>query len=208
MFYLLDIIFPPRKDEDMVRTIPSDDFLALTHPQLVPITRPATITLLPFHNPHVRSAIHEAKYHGTSHAQRTLALTLAEYLREDDEHGTKAIVIPVPLSNKRMQERGFNQIHEVTQQALRNLGNRYARVFSLEPNLLARTRETTSQVSLPRQKREENMRDAFVATCSLDSTYTYIVIDDVLTTGATLQAAIDALKTAGAVHIIPIALAH
>jgi predicted amidophosphoribosyltransferase len=52
------------------------------------------------------------------------------------------------------------------------------------------------------------MRGAFGAAHPADPTSTYLIIDDVLTTGATLQAAIDALKSAGATNIIPLALAH
>ena len=78
----------------------------------------------------------------------------------------------------------------------------------IDATSLVRTRETISQVSLAREKREENMRGAFRAAHSIDPSHTYIVIDDVITTGATLQAAVDALKEAGAVHIIPLALAH
>jgi predicted amidophosphoribosyltransferase len=52
------------------------------------------------------------------------------------------------------------------------------------------------------------MRGAFGAAHPLDPALTYIVVDDVITTGATLQAAIDALTTAGATNVIPIALAH
>jgi predicted amidophosphoribosyltransferase len=52
------------------------------------------------------------------------------------------------------------------------------------------------------------MRGAFGATHSADPALTYILIDDVITTGATLQAAVDALTSAGASHIIPLALAH
>ena len=78
----------------------------------------------------------------------------------------------------------------------------------METDLLVRTRETVSQISLAREKREENTRGAFKATRRADPTYAYIVVDDVITTGATLQSAIDALREADAEHIIPLALAH
>lgn len=210
MFRLLDILFPPRTDEKIIRATTDDDFLALMRPQLVPLTRPATITLLPFHHPHVRSSIHEAKYHGTNQARRRLALVLAEYLRDADVRFTKPHIVPVPLGKRRKRERGFNQVEEITRYALRDLGEQ----FILDPKLLERVKETSSQVSLERHRREENMRGAFAVSQRLakqdriTSHDTYIIIDDVITTGATLQAAIDALKAAGAEHVIPIALAH
>ncbi|MGD0328466.1 MAG: phosphoribosyltransferase family protein [Minisyncoccia bacterium] len=74
--------------------------------------------------------------------------------------------------------------------------------------MLIRLRETDSQVALPHRKREENMRGAFKATRRADPARTYIILDDILTTGATLQAAIDVLKKSGAEHIVPLALAH
>jgi predicted amidophosphoribosyltransferase len=52
------------------------------------------------------------------------------------------------------------------------------------------------------------MHDAFSAIHDLDTSATYILIDDVVTTGATLEAAIDALQNAGARHTLPVALAH
>jgi predicted amidophosphoribosyltransferase len=108
----------------------------------------------------------------------------------------------VPLGKIRRKERGFNQVEEVARRTAKELG------IPVDASLLERTRETASQVSLDRDAREKNMKSAFKATCALDPSQTYIVIDDVVTTGATLQAAIDALKKAGAEHIIPLALAH
>ena len=110
--------------------------------------------------------------------------------------------MPIPLGKERLKERGFNQAEEVAKRAVQELG------IKIETELLVRTRETISQISLAREKREENMRGAFIATRRADPTYTYVIIDDVLTTGATLQSAIDALKDAGAEHIVPLALAH
>jgi len=215
MMHWLDFLFPPRVDEIALRDISNDDFLTLVVPQLVSETRPDTVMLLPFSDARVRTVIHEAKYHGSKRAFQLLALALAEYLRDaDDADSRRSYIVPIPLGAMRRKERGFNQVEETVRNAIRSLGEEEIHSFVLTPDLLIRTRETKSQVSLPRHKREENMRGAFIVSPKLEErrrinpAYTYIVIDDVLTTGATLQAAVDALKSAGATHIIPLALAH
>lgn len=198
-----DFLFPPRVDEIALRDVSDDEFLSQIAPRLVPVTRPGTIVLLPFNVPSVRSAIHEAKYHGSERAFRLLGFALADYLRDCDDVGhRKSYIVPVPLGKVRLNERGFNQVEEVAKHAVRELE------IKIETGLLIRTRETASQVSLPRREREENMRGAFGTAHSADPAYTYIVIDDVITTGATLQSAVDALREAGAEHIISLALAH
>lgn len=199
---LFDLLFPPRADEAVLRTISADGFLTHLAPRLVPATRPGTVALLPFGNEAVRSALHEAKYHGSGAAFSLLALALAEYLRDSDEQARTVVIVPVPLGKMRRKERGFNQIEEVARRAVKGFP------IMIDASLLERTRETVSQVSLPRHEREENMRGAFRAPHPADPKAAYIIIDDVLTTGATLQAAVDALRAAGAVHIIPLALAH
>jgi len=208
----LDFLFPPRVDEIALRDISADDFLALVAPRLVPETRPGTVTLLPFNDTRVRSALHEAKYRGTDYAFKLLGLALAEYLNDFDDANyglTKSVIIvPVPLGKERRKERGYNQVEEITRCALRSLDDH----FTLDVDLLLRVKETPSQVSLERRRREENMRGAFRvaqdAARSVSPVHTYIVIDDVITTGATLQSAVDALSAAGAEYIIPLALAH
>ena len=197
-----DFLFPPRADEAVLRGIPADDFLALIAPRLVPETRPGTTALLPFSNPAVRAAIHEAKYHGSERAFGLLSSVLADYIRDMDERQKGPVLVPVPLGNIRLRERGFNQVEEIAQRTARELD------LIVDSGLLIRTRETATQVSLPRHEREKNMRNAFAAAKRADPSYTYIIVDDVLTTGATLQAALAALTDAGAAHIIPLALAH
>ena len=201
---LLDILFPPRADEAALRGVTRDDFLAHTAPRIASETRPGTVVLLPFSVPSVRAAVHEAKYHGSEKAFRLLAEALGEYLRDGDEWLPHTCsIVPIPLGALRQKERGYNQVEEIALRAIKNIPG-----FRVDTALLARTRETTSQVSLPRHKREENMRDAFRAVQSVNPSRTYMLLDDVLTTGATLQAAADALREAGAATIIPLALAH
>ena len=205
MAWWLDILFPPRADDVVLRDVTRDAFLALVAPQLVPATEPGTVALFPFSDVAVRAAIHEAKYHGSEKAFGLLASAFADYLREADDieyRKSSVHLVPVPLGKGRHRERGFNQVEEIIKLAIKGFD------ITLDTTLLERTRETASQVSLPRRAREENMRGAFRATRPADASHTYIVIDDVITTGATLQAAIDALKEAGAEHIIPLALAH
>lgn len=209
MLHPFDLLFPPRVDEAALRDVSLDEFLSYMSPSLVPATRPETVILLPFGQPIVRAALHEAKYHGSRRAFTFLGHVLAEYFHDSDDVGRTTsyiYLVPVPLGKKRQKERGFNQVEEVVRCALRTLGEEGKR-FSVAL-FLERTRETVSQVSLPRERREENMRGAFRTRKKIDPAATYIVIDDVLTTGATLQAAIDALKDAGASNIIPLALAH
>ncbi len=206
MRQLLDLLFPPRSDERMIRDATIDDFLPLLDARLIEERSLSAIGLLPFHEPRVRAALHEAKYHGSGHAFTLLAAVLTTYLQEaDDLERSKVILIPVPLGKERQSARGHNQVHEMLKRAVRNLDTNR---FALRPELLLRTRETPSQVSLPREERERNMHNAFTATDPLDASYVYIIVDDVLTTGATLQAASTALNEAGATHVIPLALAH
>lgn len=196
---LLDFLFPPREDELVLREVDSGAFLEKLRPALVEETAPATTVLLSFGDPAVRSAVHEAKYHGTDESFALLSGALAEYFEGDAPLGP-SVIVPIPLSKERKKARGFNQIEEIVRRA--ELG------IPIESRLLVRLRDTASQVSLPRAKRAENMRGAFGAAYPASADTTYIVIDDVITTGATLQAAIDALSAAGAVRILPLALAH
>lgn len=202
--WILDLLFPVRTDEAVVRELTLDTFLSRLEPQLEERTNPPAVALLPFVDRRVRAVIHEAKYHGSEKAFTLLAAALIEYLRQDDRFdGLKdAALVPIPLGRERRRTRGYNQAEEVARRASKELG------IPLKNELLVRTRETTTQVSLPKNERAKNMQGAFAATQKADPHYTYILIDDVTTTGATLGAAITALKAAGASDILPIALAH
>ncbi len=103
-------------------------------------------------------------------------------------------IIPMPLHPAKLRERGYNQSLL--------LAAPIAREFSLEllPHACERVRDTAPQSSLPWKARKKNMRNAFI--CDVDLTGKRIaLVDDVLTTGASLNALAEAVRQRGAVEI-------
>ncbi len=111
-------------------------------------------------------------------------------------------LVPVPLYRRRMRERGFNQAHELA----RGLGKR-RKIPILD--CLYRYRETTSQAGLRRNARWKNMEDAFRLKPRFDVTgRNLLLIDDVLTTGATTNACAQVLAHAGAGRLAVLTVAR
>jgi ComF family protein len=102
-------------------------------------------------------------------------------------------LVPMPLARIRQRERGFNQAGEIA----RHLGHRLGVPVW---RALARTRDTAPQAALPLEARAANVRGAFAAIRSLAGSRIAIV-DDVMTTGATLDAAARVALAAGAVAV-------
>ncbi len=114
------------------------------------------------------------------------------------------LVVPVPLGRQRRRERGYNQAEEVARHLARLRGRECV------PDGLRRRKETRSQAGLDIDQRESNVRDAFVGLRAPRLRgRSILLVDDVLTTGATARAAAQALKTAGVwqVHLLTVARA-
>ena len=104
------------------------------------------------------------------------------------------LIVPMPLHPKRLAERGFNQALEVARGLARHLGR------PIEPRGVQRVKDTPPQTKLPYEERAKNVRGAFL--CKLDlSGANVAVVDDVMTTGATLNELARALKRAGATRV-------
>lgn len=200
----LDILFPPRDTESLVRDATLSELGRFVHPQMLADGR---VSLMPYRTPLARALIQEAKFRGNERAAALLGNVLREYLRSWlEEHepfeARSVILVPLPLSKERLKERGYNQSERIAVHALSKLPE-----VRLEA-LLMRTRDTLPQTSLPRRERLRNMEAAFSAALPLSGAHTYIVFDDVSTTGATLAAATEALSRAGAKEVLPLSLAH
>lgn len=196
--HLIDLLFPPRASEVLVRGATVGSVHALMAPAVHHVERYRATTLLPYRTPLVRALIREAKFRGNVRAVRLLASALRAYF---DAYSGCAVLVPIPLSDTRRKERGYNQVELVAQAALIGMPH----LALAAP--LRRTRDTKPQTDLPRRARVRNLAGAFTAD-PCDPHATYLLLDDVLTTGATLTAAAAALAAAGATRIELLALSH
>jgi len=127
-----------------------------------------------------------------------LAAWFAALLRDQVLRQARAdlpdVLVPVPLGRRRLVERGFNQALEVARPLSRMLG------VPVEAQLAARIVETAPQSALPPLQRGTNVCAAFAATAGVRGLHVGVV-DDVMTSGRTLDAVAHALKQAGALRV-------
>jgi len=112
-----------------------------------------------------------------------------------------AVLLPMPLHVRRLRERGFNQAVEIARPLARASG------LPLEFDAVSRVLNTAPQASLPWKARSGNMRGAFRCDASFGGK-TVIVVDDVMTTGATLDALARTLKLHGAARVENLVIAR
>jgi ComF family protein len=202
----LDAIFPPRDGEKLIRAIQEKDVLSLYAPQVIH----GTTSLTRFRTGDMRTLVHEAKFRANTRAQQLLAALLTfhlnKWLGSEGLNNENSIIVPIPLSSSRMKERGFNQCEVIVRLALPSHFQ-----ITLNTAILKRVRDTEHQTTLTRAKRKSNVAGAFAVPLTqlpIDPSRTYILFDDVLTTGATLEAVVLTLRAAGATKILPLTLAN
>ncbi|MGI0492760.1 ComF family protein [Alkalinema pantanalense CENA528] len=144
----------------------------------------------------VKRAIAQLKYGNQPQIGNWLGLQLAEAWID---HGLFAayprlIAVPIPLAPDRRKQRGYNQAEHIARAFCQQVG------YPLQPQGLLRVRETQAQYQLSGQDRERNLAQAFALSPRWQQSlpqHSVILVDDIYTTGATIQAATDVLRRSG-----------
>jgi ComF family protein len=160
------------------------------------------MSLGPYDGP-LRVAIHELKYRG----RRRVAARLAERIAaEPVSRGVltqDVVLVPVPLHPRRKRERGFNQAELLASELGRRL------LLPVRASALVRRLDTPSQTGLTALERRRNVKDAFAVRGRAQVAGRVVVlVDDVVTTGATLRACARALHAAGASEVRSVSAAR
>ena len=158
----------------------------LRHPPAWQHTRAALLYDFP-----VDGLIGALKYRG----DLSLAPLLADCLAGNVEAGAVEVLLPLPLHPARLRARGFNQAVELARPLARRLG------LPLLPSAAQRVRDTPPQAGLDRAARLKNLRGAFAVERERVKGRRIAVLDDVMTSGATLGELARALKQAGALEV-------
>jgi ComF family protein len=206
--FLFTILFPPSTADRHLHTLTFEKLheeyrtrVIITHELLI-------TTLFDYRSPNIRLLIQQAKFEGNRRAQELLGSMLATFLASERfitlEFSNKIVLVPLPLSRARKRARGYNQVERIARYAQQHLPIS----FQVNTALLRRVRDTAPQTTLGRAARFHNVQDAFAVSAALDPTFIYVLIDDVVTTGATVYAAHEALRAGGALHLYIVALAH
>jgi ComF family protein len=151
------------------------------------------------------------KFKGITALARPLSTLLFEVFKREWESGSIDLVLPVPLHVKRMRSRGFNQAWLL----LRDWPERLRKVFGADcgievrHGILVRNRHTNPQTGLKKDHRAANLKGAFSVTdAAFISRKRILLVDDVVTTGATVNECARVLLSAGAAQVEVLAVAR
>ncbi len=196
---VLNFIFPANLKEeitvqDLLNSAPSKEFGDI-------------LSFFNYQDAVIKQLITELKYKGKRSNAKILAIGIHEYLleelsdREIYEEFTNPLLIPIPLSKQRLRERGYNQVALIAEHL--------AEIGTLDTFSLKRIKNTESQTTKNKEERTKNLEDAFVVKNNKHIlNKNIILLDDVVTTGSTLNEAKETLLRNGAKNVLATAVAH
>lgn len=138
----------------------------------------------------VQQLLHNLKYKGHEDVSKFLGAWLGEDLKSLPEYRSIDVVIPVPLHPKKLRKRSYNQVAQFGKEIACSLNAEYL------DNVLIKTTNTSSQVYKNRFSRWTNPKEQFVLQNSqLIEGKHILLVDDIITTGATMEACIEVLNS-------------
>jgi ComF family protein len=209
---LLDWILPRSEEVARLERMSPAEFRENVPPARAS-SEPNIHSLFDYRHPLATTVIWELKYRGNRKIASLLGVLLYEEILSLMSEKTlfsgfeNPILLPIPLSKERQRERGFNQT-DLLADELEKIDKE--NLFIVRKDILMKIRHTESQTkSRSRSARLENLKNCFALKDPAEiAGRNIIVIDDVLTTGATLTEASRVLRAAGAKHIITLTVAH
>ncbi len=196
-----------KNDEEIaaLETMSQTDFSSRAESLRIGREVPRALILFEYGSPIVRKAIREIKFRGNRKIARLMAGLLydelLEKLSEEKMFGGAArsaapLLLPIPVSPKRRRERGWNQCELLAEELARLDGGTN---FEFRKDILVKNKNTADQIGRGRKERLKNLKDAFsIKNEKLVKDRFIIVLDDVITTGATIEEACRALRSCGA----------
>jgi ComF family protein len=199
---IVDFFFPPSPSLVCIRQHPQSHLYDYYH--LTPVGD--VLTLATYQTPLIKACVTAGKFEKNLRALMYLGTLLERYLKEAAVEHT--LFVPIPLHHARERDRGYNQVTEIIRSTIKKQPN--AGAIS---TLLSRTKATPAQSHLNRSDRLKNLTDAFSyhqRRMDWSRIATVYLVDDVLTTGATLEAARKVLAPHLPPHVtlICIAITH
>lgn len=172
--------------------------------------------LFDYRHPAIKKSIWLLKYKGKKRLASIFAEILYDKIIEELSelsvlnNFSEPVLIPIPLSKKRLRERGYNQAELICKELIEINNLRHGVNWRLEKDILIKIKETEHQVNIKeRRDRLKNLANSFsIKNPEIIKGKNIILIDDVLTTGATLTEAKKILKQNGAKKVIAFTIAH
>lgn len=150
----------------------------------------------------VQNLIHNLKYRGREEVGEELGKWLGEKLHQSIDFQNIKYVIPVPLHKKRLKERGYNQVKKFGIEISKKINAEYTDTF------LKKNSYNNTQSKREKLKRWQNTAETFeLQNTSLLENQHILLVDDIITTGSTIEACINVLKTVQGIKISIAAMA-
>lgn len=207
---LLDFVLPPRTDFEIVRKMDENKILSLPKPE-PPSGLDWIHPLFSYKDNRVRAIVWELKYKDNTKPLDTIGRVMfdeiialvSDILVFDSD--AKFVLIPIPITNLKRSERGYNQSEYIARNIIQN---DLSHILLYAPQWLTKVKETHTQShSQTKEERATNLSDCFEANPQVENKH-IILIDDVVTTGSTLKEARKSLLDKGAKRVFAFTIAH